>query len=248
MISEKQLDANRRNARNSTGPTTAKGKRNSSHNAVRHGFTGHVVILTPEDREAHDKFCDELIESLQPETAIERQIAHAISEDYWRTNRLRAAENNIFAKASAGSQSEIGTALDTADAFLREAKQLQLLTLYEQRINRAIQKNMDQLRALQTERKAESKQQMDEAMLLAQLSLSKGMPYDPAIDFPAIGRACALAALSPQESGQRRQPLVSGFVYSSAEINRAIDRNNRLNEAKNLGTRDSSRGLTSKAA
>jgi hypothetical protein len=221
MISEKQLEANRRNAQSSTGPTTEKGKRNSSHNAVRHGFTGQVVILTPEDREAHDKFCAGIIADLKPESAVEQQLAQSISEDFWRGNRLRATENNIFAKASAGSQSEVETALATADAFLREAKQLQLLTLYEQRINRAIQKNMDQFRALQTERKAENETQMEQAMLLAQQSLIKGLPYNPAAD---------------------------GFVYSSAEINRAIDRNNRLNEAKTLGTRDSSRGLTSKAA
>jgi len=105
----------------------------------------------------------------------------------------------------AGSQNEIETALDTADAFLQQSKQLSLLSLYEQRINRSIQKNMDQLRQVQTARKAEQSQQMEQAMLLAQQSLIKGIEYKPAGD---------------------------GFVYSSAEINRAIDRNNRLREAK----------------
>jgi hypothetical protein len=239
QISDKKREANRRNAQHSTGPTTAKGKTNSSHNAVRHGFTGQVVILTPDDREAHDKFCASIIADLNPETAVEQQLAQSISEDFWRGNRLRATENNILAKASAGSQSEIETALDTADAFLRESKQLQLLTLYEQRINRATQKNMDQLRQLQTERNAGRKAQMEEAMLLAQLSLSKGMAYDPAIDFPGNGQACQSpfmgdTALSFQQSGQGRSMVARGFVYSSAEINQAIDRNNRLNEARRL--------------
>ncbi len=205
QISDRKREANRRNAQSSTGPNTANGKTNSSHNAVRHGFTGHVVILTPEDRDAHDKFCAAIIEEFHPEAAVERQLAHSIAEDFWRNNRLRAAENNILAKASALSQSETETALDTADAFLRESKQLNLLSLYEQRISRAIQKNMDQLRQLQTERKAERKLQMEQAMLLAQQSLIKGLPYNPVDD---------------------------GFVYSTSEINREIDRTNRLNEAR----------------
>ncbi len=56
MISEKQLEANRRNAQNSTGPKTAGGKAKSSRNNLRHGLTGHINILPTEDREAHDAF------------------------------------------------------------------------------------------------------------------------------------------------------------------------------------------------
>ena len=203
-ISDRKHEANRRNALSSTGPTSAAGKTTSSHNAVRHGFTGQVVILTPEDRQAHDKFCGAIVEDLHPESPVEHQLAHSISEDFWRNNRLRAAENNLLAKACAGSQNEIETALDTADAFLQQTKQLSLLSLYEQRINRSIQKNMDQLRQVQTERKAEQSKQMEQAMLLAQQSLIKGLEYKPASD---------------------------GFVYSTAQINQAIDRNNRLTEA-----------------
>jgi hypothetical protein len=95
---------------------------------------------------------------------------------------------------------------------------------------------MDQLRQVQSERKAERSQQMEQAMLLAQLSLSKGIPYNPADDFASEAVATRSdngQALSPDAVGQRREPLVSGgFVYSSAEINRAIDRKNRLTEAK----------------
>ncbi len=208
-VSDKRLHANRRNALASTGPKSAKGKQIASHNAVRHGFTGHIVILTPEEREAHELFCQEIIENLNPATAIERQIAHSIAEDHFRLNRLRAAEANILAKAGAGAQSGVEAALDAADAYLREAKQLQFLGLYEQRINRAIHKNLDQLRQFQSERKAEREKQLEQAALLAQQSLSKGIAYDAGRD---------------------------GFVFSTAEINARIDRNNRLNEALSLNS------------
>ena len=40
MASEKQIAANRANAKRSTGPKTAAGKLRSSRNAFRHGLSG----------------------------------------------------------------------------------------------------------------------------------------------------------------------------------------------------------------
>jgi hypothetical protein len=44
MTSFRQIDANRRNARKSTGPITEEGKQHSRCNAVRHGLTAETVI------------------------------------------------------------------------------------------------------------------------------------------------------------------------------------------------------------
>ena len=52
MTSLKQIEANRRNALKSTGPTTPEGKRRRSRcNAVRHGLTAETVITALEDSE-----------------------------------------------------------------------------------------------------------------------------------------------------------------------------------------------------
>ena len=64
---------------------------------------------------------------------------------------------------------------------------------------------MKLLKDLQTERKAQHQPAIEEAKLLAQLNLMNGLPY---------------------------QPEQNGFVFSPTEINRAIDRDNRLKAAK----------------
>jgi hypothetical protein len=114
----------------------------------------------------------------------------------------------MFALGRKGERREIHIALADARTFQNQANQFQLLTIYEQRINRNLQRNLKQLYELQAERKAQREEALEEAQLLAQLNLSRGLPYDPAADFEQ-----------------------NGFVFSNVEINRAIDRNNRLQAA-----------------
>ena len=206
MTSEKQLAANRRNALRSTGPKTAEGKERSSRNNLRHGLTGHITVLPSEDREAHDCFVGALLDSLNPETLLERQLAQSIAEDTWRLNRVYAIETNIYALGRANTRNEIERALADAQTHLDHANEFNLLSTYDQRINRNRQRNLNQLRELQAERAEQHRRALEEAQLLAQQSLVNGLAYEPRQD---------------------------GFVFSSAEINRAIDRNNRLQEARN---------------
>src|ERR1022692_4362774 len=192
MTSEKQIDANRRNALLSTGAKTEAGHNRSRMNALRHGLTGQVTTMSDEDRAAHDKLSKALIQSLAPEGAMEIQLAQRIATDSWRLNRASAIEDNIFAlgQLQNGGQAcpdvpQIDAALTTAHVFTLESKQLQLLTIYEQRINRSLQKNRAMLQSLQATRKAEREADMKEAAALLQLSEMRGLEYFPARDgFP----------------------------------------------------------------
>ncbi len=211
MISEKQLEANRRNAQRSTGPRTEEGKKASALNARRHNLTGQVTAMTDADRIMHDAFSASIVESLSPEGAMETQLAQRIATDSWRLNRISAVEDNLFALGHAAKSDETETedpeihaALTAAKVYKAESKQLQLLTLYEQRINRNLQKNVATLQALQAARLAKREAEMKEAKKLLQLSEMKGLQYDPTKD---------------------------GFVFSTAEIHAAIDRERRLNRA-----------------
>ena len=211
MISEKQLEANRRNAQRSTGPRTEEGKNVAALNARRHNLTGQVTAMTDADRIMHDAFSASIVENLAPEGAMETQLAQRIATDSWRLNRISAVEDNLYALGHNAHSADIETenpeihaALTAAKVFQAEAKQLQLLTLYEQRINRNLQRNLATLQALQSVRLAKRKAEMKEAKKLLQLNEMRGLAYEPMKD---------------------------GFVFSNAQIHAAIDKERRLNRA-----------------
>ncbi len=52
MATKRQIEANRRNARRSTGPRTEAGKDASKRNAARHGLSGAGAVLPEEMVEA----------------------------------------------------------------------------------------------------------------------------------------------------------------------------------------------------
>jgi hypothetical protein len=58
MTSLKEIEANRRNALKSTGPTSEAGKERSRRNAMRHGLTAETVVEPLEDPEEYKAFRD----------------------------------------------------------------------------------------------------------------------------------------------------------------------------------------------
>jgi hypothetical protein len=66
-ISEKQLAANRANAKKSTGPTSPAGKARSSQNAIKHGFTASTfAVVRLEDLQEIAKLKVDLIAVYEP--------------------------------------------------------------------------------------------------------------------------------------------------------------------------------------
>ncbi len=240
MISERRIEANRKNAQHSTGPRTESGRARSSMNALRHGITGQVSIMTTEDRAAHDKFIQDLLDRFRPEDALELQFASLIAEDFWRLQRIRAVENDIFALGNFSEAAEIDvdhpevhTSLTRAQTFLDRSKDFERLTLYEQRINRAIEKNRKQLDELQAERKRRREEALEQACLLSQVPVDPALaPQDPAPQDPAPQDKD-----QPQSIDREGAAVNNGFVFSSDEIERAIDRRSRLIEAATMQTR-----------
>ena len=232
MVSERRIEANRKNAQRSTGPRTEAGRARSSMNALRHGITGQVSITTVEDRAAHDKFVQELIDRLRPDDPVELQFASLIAEDFWRLQRIRAVENDILALGNFSEAAdidvdhpEIHTSLTRAQTFLDHSKDFERLTLYEQRINRALEKNRRQLDELQAERKRQRQEALEQACLLHQAAVAQKQSDDTQSDD-------AQSHDDEQSGTGTPEPAVeNGFVFSSEEIEREIHRRSRLIEA-----------------
>jgi hypothetical protein len=96
MTSLKQIETNRRNAEDSTGPRSKGGKQRSSRNAIRHGLTAETVIEPLEDAEDYSAFEEAIAASFDPETAVERELILRLASLLWRLRRATSIETALF--------------------------------------------------------------------------------------------------------------------------------------------------------
>ena len=184
MSSQNQIDANRANAQLSTGPKTPETKAKTRLNAKRDGITGQVTTLSDEDRPVFEKLKAELIADLAPKTVMELKLASGLAWDTWRLDRLRAVEMNMYALGIEDPETnadcdnpQLDTAISGALTFEKQAAKFALLSIYEQRLNRTIHKNLATLRDLQTQRKSQEANDRQEEVSIARANDLKGLPY-----------------------------------------------------------------------
>jgi hypothetical protein len=96
MSSFRQIEANRRNARLSTGPVTEEGKRRSRQNAVRHGLTAETVIAALEDAEDYAAFEMAVTADYDVQSAVERELVLRLASLLWRLRRAILIESGLF--------------------------------------------------------------------------------------------------------------------------------------------------------
>ena len=87
MTSPRQIESNRRNALQSTGPTSTNGKRASRGNALRHGFTAETVLEPLENPEEYRTFEAAIVAEYLPQTPVEQELVHRLASLFWRLRR-----------------------------------------------------------------------------------------------------------------------------------------------------------------
>jgi hypothetical protein len=189
--------------------------------AYRHGLTGQIVLLTPADRAAYEKHCEGYHQSFAPASPVETDVVQLVADDRWRLKHAAALESAMWAdsitqpdEVSSGND-EVDTAIAQGRAWMDKGGNVQFLGLYESRMARRVERNMVELRTLQSQRKADLDRVAEEYDLIAQLAVSNGENYEPQL-FP-------------------RETLPPGFVFSLPEIVRLVAHRRRLAEAKKLG-------------
>jgi hypothetical protein len=209
-ISEAKLLANRRNGALSHGPVTDAGRRRSSLNGYRNGLNGQIVCSTPEELAAFKSFCSEIQSELAPVGAIERFYAKSVAENMYRLEKARSLDMGMFANGHRdhvdemqSGHPEADTALAASRTFLEQADAFKLLSGYESKILRALEKHQAQLKTLQTERKAAHETAVEQATQFVELAEAMDETYEPGEDFTPAS-AYGGFAFSPTEIDRRR--------------------------------------------
>jgi hypothetical protein len=179
-----RAEINRQNAAHSRGPVSPEGRRRVSLNALRHGLTGHTVVLPSDDLAAYQKHCGEFHTELKPEGLIESRCVQTIADTYWRLDRIRAMENNLFGLAISeevemSPDPLIDCALAQAKSLEQHSDLLTRLSLYEHRLNRTLEKAKAELKQLQQERVKSREKALEQAAQIAKLKEALRQPWDP---------------------------------------------------------------------
>lgn len=124
-MSIEQVEANRANARKSTGPKTAWGKANSRWNALRRGVLAREVVLQRDtDGEQVSEFeavHRQFWEHLEPVGPIEEVLVERMVTAYWRLHRVLVAERGQIVSRRSETKWRVGRLGGTSAAGLARA-------------------------------------------------------------------------------------------------------------------------------
>lgn len=181
MTSDAQINANRCNARKSTGPRTKEGKAIVAQNAIQHGLFACQDVMAEEDPRQYQDHCSRLLAELCPADEKEGLMARRIVSLAWRLQRAERLQNEMFnyLLAQELEQSMYGFAdvMNAKDIERMHAsaetdpkyvvgrmlakdyegeKKLDRLSLHERRIEGSLFRTMDRLDRLQAKRSLET--------------------------------------------------------------------------------------------
>ncbi|MCX6614010.1 MAG: hypothetical protein NTW74_24590 [Acidobacteria bacterium] len=95
MSTQAQINANRQNAKKSTGPKTPEGRAASAANSTRHGLTAnHTTIFenNPHERSQYDSLKAKLLKQFLPEGELELQAFERYVFALFQSDRARQME------------------------------------------------------------------------------------------------------------------------------------------------------------
>lgn len=90
-VSQRKLEANRRNAQRSTGPRTSRGKNNSKYNAMKHGILAKGAVIRTgtgkEDEKEFNRLVRGVREAYKPEGDMQELLVEEIALCYQHKKR-----------------------------------------------------------------------------------------------------------------------------------------------------------------
>jgi hypothetical protein len=121
MATASQINANRENAKLSSGPKTEEGKAKSSRNNTKFGLFTTNNCVQPEEKEEYENFSTALWTTLAPADPVEEVTAAEFVRNAWRLRRCAMAEETlgeIVARFQASQNKTRGTGHPAADPMI----------------------------------------------------------------------------------------------------------------------------------
>ena len=212
--SPQKIEANRDNARQSTGPNTEEGKLRSSQNARVHGLCSRQLHLADEEESViFASLRDTLAAQLAPAGEFEHIHFDAILHAQWNLRRCRMNEAILLASVPD----------PFLDAETRAA--LKTLAIYASRHDRAFRNASKELKALQNERAVRTNfaggEDHAEPSPLVDTSRVRRTLLAEVNAKTAINKASFEAAIRQIDQGSPNAP-VSYFRYDLAPVSNAM--------------------------
>ena len=139
-------------------------------NAVKTGPTGRTVLLPGDDAALYEAHVARFIARFQPVADDEKYLVQSLADTEWRLLRIPSLEMGIyalgrleFAELFAKEDEAVRNQLIEAKIFLSYQRQLNNLSIQENRLRRQREKDTAALRELQEMRRRKAKARLDEA-------------------------------------------------------------------------------------
>ncbi len=157
QVSQKRIEANRANARKSTGP---KDTSKTRFNGVKHGLTAQHAILPWEHREDLDAIIESFETRFEPVDNYERLLVKHAAEAFWRMERSLRLEASIFETTAnaeyeaAGAQpGDLHAGHLEAMGFMKADEIMDRYRRYDAHLQRAFDKAMQRVEKMASLRK-----------------------------------------------------------------------------------------------
>ncbi len=167
MSTENQIAANRANAQNSTGPTTAEGKARVAKNGLSHGLNSNPETLfaaKPEEAEAFRALSQKLRKDCVPESDLEESAFQRYAWSSFQIIRARRWEELAEDRWLANP--------DDAKSFSHLERTLKMAAALERRAD----KSMHELRQLQKDRIAAYEVYAEHCVMGKEVHIPKSLP------------------------------------------------------------------------
>ena len=190
MPSIEQINANRENAKLSTGPATPEGAARSCQNATRHGFTGLNLVVSEAEKEAYEQHVREYISQYLPAGHNEKQLVQQLADLDWSLHQISVQQLNTISQMNAATAilAAAGDPVATAALLASLARTLNNLSIYEGRRRRASKAIKEELEAVQKAAAELLREELPKAATIYKVHKAKGQDWDP----QEFGFVCSL--------------------------------------------------------